>query len=347
MVWSARLIKHRNEERIGVQFEKDKDLIRRIKLIDGARWSQQKRIWHIPDTSENRQRFKIEEKQVSELSAGGKEHLSKFTDMLSAKRYSQNTIKTYAEALRSFLLFFREKEMSEITNSDVIYFNTEFILKNNFSASYQNQITSAIKLYFKTVRDTKIELEKIQRPKRPKLLPNVLSKEEVKKILEAHHNLKHKTMLCLIYSCGLRRSELLNLKPNEIDSKRNIVLIKQAKGKKDRIVPLSAKILELLREYYVIYRPKHFLFEGSLPGAPYSEKSLQSVLKQALQKAKIEKPVTLHWLRHSYATHLLENGTDLRYIQELLGHSSSRTTEIYTHVSTKNLQQIRSPFDDL
>jgi integrase/recombinase XerD len=154
-------------------------------------------------------------------------------------------------------------------------------------------------------------------------------------------------MLCLIYSCGLRRSELLNLKPNEIDSKRNIVLIKQAKGKKDRIVPLSAKILELLRKYYVIYRPKHFLFEGSLPGAPYSEKSLQSVLKQALQKAKIEKPVTLHWPRHSYATHLLENGTDLRYIQELLGHSSSRTTEIYTHVSTKNLQQIRSPFDDL
>ena len=154
MVWSARLIKHRNEERIGVEFEKDKDLIRRIKLIDGARWSQQKRIWHIPDTSENRQRFKIVEKQVSELSAGGKEHLSKFTDMLSAKRYSQNTIKTYAEALRSFLLFFREKEMSEITNSDVIYFNTEFILKNNFSASSQNQITSALKLYFKTVRET-------------------------------------------------------------------------------------------------------------------------------------------------------------------------------------------------
>lgn len=174
-----------------------------------------------------------------------------------------------------------------------------------------------------------------------------MSKEEIKLILEAHSNIKHKTMLSLIYSCGLRRSELLNLKPNDIDSKRNIVIIRQSKGKKDRITPLSPKILELLRAYYTIYKPKIFLFEGQKSGSIYSEKSLQSVLKQALQKAKINKPVTLHWLRHSYATHLLESGTDLRYIQELLGHNSSKTTEIYTHVSTKSLQQIKSPFDDL
>ena len=154
-------------------------------------------------------------------------------------------------------------------------------------------------------------------------------------------------MLSLIYSCGLRRSELLHLKPSDIDSKRNIVIIRQSKGKKDRITPLSPKILALLREYYQLYKPKTYLFEGQESGTTYSEQSLQSVLKQALQKGNITKPVTLHWLRHSYATHLLESGTDLRYIQELLGHNSSKTTEIYTHVSTKNLQQIKSPFDDL
>jgi integrase/recombinase XerD len=137
------------------------------------------------------------------------------------------------------------------------------------------------------------------------------------------------------------------LQPHHIDSKRNIVLLKNSKGKKDRIVPLSLKILELLREYYKVYKPRTYLFEGQEVGNPYSNKSLQSVLKQALTKAGIKKPATLHWLRHSYATHLLESGTDLRYIQELLGHNSSKTTEIYTHVSTKNIQQIKSPFDDL
>jgi integrase/recombinase XerD len=192
-----------------------------------------------------------------------------------------------------------------------------------------------------------MEVDFIQRPRREKRLPNVLSKEEVKAILEAHNNLKHKVMLSLIYSCGLRCGELLALEPIHIDSKRNIILIKNSKGKKDRIVPLSQKILEMLRTYYKLYKPKRYLFEGQTSGMPYDKRSLQLVLKQALNKTKIIKPVTLHWLRHSYATHLLENGTDLRYIQEILGHSSSKTTEIYTHVSTNSIQRIKSPFDDL
>ncbi|RZL34818.1 MAG: integrase, partial [Pedobacter sp.] len=228
-----------------------------------------------------------------------------------------------------------------------IQYHNEFILRNKLSGSYQNQIINAIKLYFRIIEDSKILIEKIYRPKRSHLLPNVLSKAEVKQILEAHINKKHKTMLSLIYSCGLRRSELLNLKLGDIDSEKNIVIIRQSKNKKDRIVPLSNKILIMLREYYICYKPKIWLFEGQSVGEMYSEKSLQSILKQALAKSNINKPVTLHWLRHSYATHLLENGTDLRYIQELLGHSSSKTTEIYTHVSTKSLQQIKSPFDDL
>ena len=198
-----------------------------------------------------------------------------------------------------------------------------------------------------TVRETKIEVDKIHRPKRAKLLPNVLSKEEIKLILDAHSNIKHKMMLSLIYSCGLRCGELLALKPIHIDSLRNIVLLKNAKGQKDRIVPLSPKVLNMLREYYSIYKPKKYLFEGQVAGIHYDSRSLQQVLKQALHKAHLTKPATLHWLRHSYATHLLESGTDLRYIQELLGHNSSKTTEIYTHVSTKSIQQIKSPFDNL
>jgi integrase/recombinase XerD len=187
----------------------------------------------------------------------------------------------------------------------------------------------------------------IYRPKQQKLLPNVLSKEEVKMILNAHYNLKHKAMLSLIYSCGLRCGELLNLEPAHIDSKRKVIIIKQAKGRKDRIAPLSEKIIEMLREYFIACKPEKYLFEGQKKGSKYDARSLQSVLKQALEKCKIKKPVTLHWLRHSYATHLLESGTDLRYIQEILGHTSSRTTEIYTHVSNREIQRIQSPFDSL
>lgn len=347
MKWSAKTIQYKKESRIAVTFEKDPALITRIKQIENYRWNPKLKFWHVPDTIENRTRFKILQIEESSPSEEGTEQLKQFIQWLRSKRYSDNTVKTYSEALKSFLTFFREKEISEIRNEDVITYNNQYILKNNFSSSYQNQIVSAIKLYFSSIREKKIDIAKIHRPRREKLLPNVLSKEEIKAILEAHSNIKHRTMLSLIYSCGLRRSELLHLKPADIDSKRNIVIIRQSKGKKDRITPLSQKILLLLREYYSIYKPSIFLFEGSKKGSRYSEHSLQNVLKQALEKSKITKPVTLHWLRHSYATHLLESGTDLRYIQELLGHSSSRTTEIYTHVSTKSLQQIKSPFDDL
>ena len=347
MNWEAKIITYKKEKRIAVYFEKNTELIVRIKKLPDSRWSQSLGVWHLPYTVENRERFHLIPPSHSIPSEEGIEQMKKFIQWLSSKRYSPNTIKTYSEALKSFLVFYREKTIAEINNEDVVIYNNEYILKNNLSSSYQNQIVNAIKLFFSTVRETKIEIDKIHRPKRSKILPNVLSKEEIKLILNAHSNIKHKTMLSLIYSCGLRRSELLNLKPADIDSKRGIVIIRQGKGKKDRIAPLSLKILGMLREYYSICKPSIWLFEGQNSGEKYSEQSLQSVLKQALQKVCNKKPVTLHWLRHSYATHLLESGTDLRYIQELLGHNSSKTTEIYTHVSTKSIQQIKSPFDEL
>ena len=347
MNWTAKIIKHRGESRVAVGFEKNADLIARIKQIEGSRWSQSLKVWHLPDSDENRIRFNLVLYRDTQPSAEGILQLNKFKQWLLSKRYSESTIKTYSEALKSFLVFYNNKSVEDITNDDVIVYNNAFVLKNNLSSSYQNQIVNAIKLFFKTIQNKKLELDKIHRPKREKLLPNVLSKEEVKAILEAHKNVKHKAMLSLIYSCGLRRSELLNLKLTDIDSKRNIVIIRQSKGKKDRITPLSIKILALLRVYFQEYKPQTYLFEGQKGNCKYSERSLEEVLKKSLKLASISKPVTLHWLRHSYATHLLESGTDLRYIQELLGHNSSRTTEIYTHVSTKSIQQIKSPFDDL
>lgn len=359
---------HRGEKRIVLYFDRYSDLNEPIKKL-GAKYSVTLKAWHLPDTPEHRERFKsmlnemAEEAplnsidlekakeaivfKVPQLSTFYASKIEQFRQWLNSKRYSANTVKTYTDALRSFLKFYPERELSSFTNEDVIIFNNDIILKQKLSASYQNQVVNAIKLFFSTVVERQIVIELIHRPKRSKKLPNVLSKEEVKLILETPRNLKHKAMLSLIYSCGLRSGELLRLMPQHIDSKRGLVIIKQAKGRKDRIVPLSPKILELLRVYFKSYKPKKWLFEGQIEGEMYDERSLQLVLKQCLLRAKISKPVTLHWLRHSYATHLLESGTDLRYIQELLGHTSSKTTEIYTHVSNKELQRIISPFDTL
>jgi integrase/recombinase XerD len=275
------------------------------------------------------------------------ETLNRFRYWMNSRRYSENTIKTYLDGLRVFFVFYKNRRPEEITNDDLIRFNNEYIIANKFSASYQSQIINAIKLYYGRIQKKELAVEDIIRPKKPKKLPNVLSKEEVGLIISGQKNMKHRTMLSLIYACGLRRGELLNLKLEDVDSKRNLLIIRDAKGMKDRVIPISDKLINSMREYYKLYRPVTWLFEGQTGGEQYSETSLQNVFKHALKKGRIKKMATLHWLRHSYATHLLEQGTDLRYIQVLLGHKSSRTTEIYTYVSTRSIQKIKSPFDDL
>jgi len=300
----------------------------------------------IQDDRQKRQQI-INEIKSRKLQDNTQKQIQRFRDWMQQKRYSPNTIKTYLETIRIFLKYFHYKTTSFITNADLIDFNSNYIIKNGYSSAYQNQVINGVKLFFSFAGSLKFDIEKTERPRREHKLPNVLSKQEIAAILGASPNVKHKTMLSLIYACGLRRNELLNLKPENIDSKRHLLIILNAKGKKDRVVPISDKVIEMLREYYKAYKPKIWLFEGQKKGEKYSEKSIQSVLKQALENARISKPVTLHWLRHSYATHLLESGTDLRYIQELLGHKSSKTTEIYTHVTEKSIQKIKSPFDDL
>ena len=369
---------HKEKKVVKLIFIKDDELNNLLRTNTVIRWSKTMNCWYLPfyktivqdlfmllkpkfylDYSELKapQELVTPEKEAEpiikstfmlpDISIESLQKIEEFKLWLSSKRYSVNTIATYTDALKVFVRYYAHKSIAEITNNDLIKFNNHYIMANHFSASYQNQVVNAVKLFFSIIENKKLNPELVHRPKRPKLLPNVLSKEEVKLILLAPANIKHRAMLSLIYSCGLRRSELLNLKLTDIDSKRGLIIIRQGKGRKDRVAPLSPKILELLRDYYSAYKPHHWLFEGQDKKSQYDEKSLASVLKQALAKSRIQKPVSLHWLRHSYATHLLENGTDLRYIQEILGHRSSRTTEIYTHVSNKNIQRITSPFDNL
>lgn len=344
MKFKAKAINHKGVARIAICFEKNDALIARIKTFEDARWSASGKYWHLPDTEANRRHFKLELASAFVPNFEGMASIETFKRYLQSKRYSPNTITTYSDALKSFLTFCKTKAIKEITNEDVIAYNNDYILKNKFSSSYQNQIVNALKLYFKNIHEKNIDIDKIHRPKREKVLPNVLSKEEVFKIIDLTQNLKHKTLLALLYSAGLRISEALAMKPHDIDSERMLIHIKHAKGKKDRYTLLSEKVLTLLREYYMIYKPKEFLFEGS-SGAQYSSRSAQTILKDAVKRAGINKRVSLHTLRHSFATHLLESGTDLRYIQDLLGHSSPKTTMIYTHVSSTSLKKIKNPFD--
>jgi len=273
--------------------------------------------------------------------------IAELEQWMKHKRYSESTIRSYKECIKVFFKFITPKAFTEVNNNDLVDFVNEYIIERKLSFAFQNQVINGLKIFFREIVKCELEVENIQRPRPEHKLPNVLSKQEVGLILKSHANIKHCSMLSLIYACGLRRGELLNLKPLDVDSKRGLLIIRNAKGKKDRVVPLTTKIIEMLRNYYRLYKPKVWLFEGVSPGERYSEQSLQSILKQALKKTGITKPVTLHSLRHSYATHLLESGTDLRYIQELLGHRSSKTTEIYTHVSSHYLQKIKSPYDDL
>ncbi|OAQ37897.1 integrase, partial [Pedobacter psychrophilus] len=257
----ARPITHKNKKRIAVWYPNQQELITRFRKLDDAKWSASLQVWHLPDTAENRIKFNIELEEIPHINFDKTQEIENFKKYLNTKRYSSNTVKTYSEALQTFLMFYNDKEVKKIDNKDVIDFYDKYIIEKKLSISFQNQVVNAIKLYFKTIKETAIIVEKIYRPKTQKLLPNVLSKEEIKQILNAHSNIKHKTMLSLIYSCGLRRSELINLKLTDIDSKRNIVIIRQTKGKKDRIAPLSLKILEMLRDYFKIYKPIVWLFE--------------------------------------------------------------------------------------
>ena len=271
--------------------------------------------------------------------------LKEYNRLIRLKNYSLSTINSYTFCFEKFLDHFKGQEINSLTKDQI----TEFLYQESqkgLSSGYQNQIINAIKFYYEKVLKRKKEYYDIPRAKRPQKLPVVFSEEEIIALLNEIKNLKHKAILYLIYSGGLRISEAVKMKIADIDSTRNLILIRGGKGKKDRTTLLSQKLLHLLREYYKEYKPKDYLFEGET-GGQYSVKSIQNVFNRALENSGIKKKATVHSLRHSFATHLLERGTDLRYIQDLLGHNSSRTTEIYTHITKKGKDKIASPLDNL
>jgi integrase/recombinase XerD len=280
---------------------------------------------------------------LGEKALEGLDLMSRYLDEV---RYSNRTNISYLALLELFFKYFREKNPLEISTEEVSEFVYNFIVTNGYSASYQNQMISAIKTFYRISGRSNIDLQLIERPRRSRALPKVFSKEEVKRILNATRNTKHKLLLWIIYSCGLRRSEVTNIRLTDLDRDRSVLHIREGKGRVDRIVPMSKKVWEKLDEYVDGFHPAKYLFEGQT-GGRYSVESVYNVFKQALHKACIKKDVGVHSLRHSYATHLHESGLDIRYIQELLGHRSTRTTEIYTHVSRRNLVIIRSPIEDM
>lgn len=337
-----------------VEIPYTKALVERIKSIRGARWNPERKIWTVPKYSTTLEELKVclgqapqvQPPQVQPVSA----HQALMTDdvlkTLRIKGYSSRTIKCYKSHLNLYLQHCRALNADPCSSVTVNNYMYHCLEVRKCSHAFANQAMNAIKQYLALAGENP-EIMPLCRPKKESTLPKVLSGQEVLKILNALSNRKHRLLLAITYSSGLRVSEVCRLKLTDISFERRTIRIEQGKGRKDRITILSEQCARKLAEYITEYKPDFWIFESAEPGGHITDRTAQRVFKNALQAAGIKKPVGIHSLRHSFATHLLENGTDLRYIQELLGHQSSKTTEIYTHVTTKDLCRISSPLDKL
>lgn len=350
MNWKAKIISHRGEKRIAVIFEKNAKLIARIKTFEGSRWSVSKGFWHLPDTGKNRVRFSLSfsigKTALSQIKDDNQLVLKQYVEEIQLRGYSIATLKTYRNEFGIYLNYLKEIPAQGATVENIRNYILYCINELQLSEATIHSRINAIKFYYEQVLKRARFLIEIPRPKKPSKLPKVIAPADIKKLFEATTNLKHNTLLKLCYGLGLRVSEIVNLKVTDIDSKSMQVFIERAKGKKDRYVNLPQSILPQLRSYFVAFKPKIYLFEGQY-GGPYSTRSAQQVFKNAIQNAKINTTVSIHSLRHSFATHLLEQGTDIRFIQELLGHNDIKTTLLYTAVSDKSIRKIISPLDNL
>ncbi|TYQ15198.1 UNVERIFIED_CONTAM: site-specific recombinase XerD [Acetivibrio alkalicellulosi] len=344
------LVKNYSESLLSVKIPYSTENVQKIKKINGRKWIESDKIWTIPKKKETiKLLFKIFENNnvvydIVDYNIYNDRVISEYKNELSLRNYSFKTQKAYLNHIKRFFKYYNNKRFDEINVADIkSYLLKKFEEKK--SPACINQMFSALKfLFIEVIKNGEFEFD-ITRPKKENKLPSVLSVDEVFKIINSIENIKHKSIIMLVYSAGLRVSEVAKLKIENIDGKRNLIHVKGAKGKKDRYTLLSSTALEILREYFKKYKPESWLFEGSKEERHITERSIQKVFENAIFKVGIKKKATVHTLRHSFATHLLENGTDLRYIQELLGHASSKTTEIYTHVSEKDFGKIQSPLD--
>ncbi|HMB99769.1 MAG TPA: site-specific tyrosine recombinase/integron integrase [Flavobacteriaceae bacterium] len=360
-----------NNKFIGLKFHSDKVLNSMVKDLKDIAWNEEFGMYYLPNNKTNLdsvfnlfrgvawintnyffqrsnsknldEAFDVYWFRKRQLPKGYRCCPDSYLDKLELKHYANNTVKTYVSCFERFINHYPEIDIDNIDEKNVRDY-LKLLANKNWSNSYINQSINSIKFYYEIVLGMPNRFYEIERPRKERKLPIVLSKDEAKALIEATNNLKHKCILALLYSAGLRRSELLNLKIKDIDSKRMLIKINDAKGNKDRYTLLANTVLYDLRSYYLEYRPKNYLFEGQTK-EKYSASSILNIINYACEKAGIKKHITSHTLRHSFATHLLENGTDLRYIQLLLGHNSTKTTEIYTHVASNSFNSIKNPLD--
>ena len=359
------------QKMIGIKFSPDRLIQGLIKSLPDPKWSEQYNMAYIPNTKGNLgiifntfnglvwinyNRFlankpvKTDNEYIDvqwfrkrKSIAGYRSCPEEYLLKLELKRYANSTVRTYVCFFEMFINHYKDKELNAINESDIRAF-LQKLVHRNVSNSYLNQCINAIKFYYEVVLGMPNRFYEIERPRKEYKLPTIISKEEVLSIIGSTNNIKHKCIIELLYSSGLRRSELLNLKLEDVDSKRMLIKVQGSKGNKDRHTLLSQTVLEDLRLYFREWKPREYLFEGQR-GGRYSAQSVLKIVKEAALKAKIKQSVTPHVLRHSFATHLLESGVDLRQIQVLLGHGSSKTTEIYTHVATNTFKNIKNPLD--
>lgn len=342
---------HRDQNIILLKFPRDFALVNMLKSAAKCRWSQTKKSWYVADSPSNRDLFGLDRKIVGKevllkIHPVNLDEFAKYQNHLILKGFSQNTIRVYSLEFAQLLYILKSFPIKDLTKEKLqsyfLYCHKELKLSENQIHSRMN----AVKFYFEKVLHREKIFFDIPRPKKPLLLPKALNTTEIKKLLNVTVNPKHKLILQLCYGMGLRVSEIVNIKIEHIDSKTMKVLIASAKGKKDRYVNLPQTILQDLRQYYKAFTPKIYLFEGQ-SGGKYAIRSAQFVFKNSMNKAGIIKTVGIHSLRHSYATHLLEYGTDISLIQKLLGHNDIKTTLNYTQVADRTISKVQSPLDHL
>ena len=364
MTLEKHLIVHRGRSWILLRFSPNEEWNRRMRAVPGCLWSKTHRGWLVPDSEENRNRCgmqltamqlrKLEEKPPlpvlyptkSRLSPENSDALEEFLRQLDLKKYSPSTIRTYGNEFVQLLYRLGPFPARDLTAEQLKRY-IHWCVREGYSEHTLHSRINALKFYYEAVLHRNKMFFDIPRPRKPFQLPKVLSKEEIASIIKCIRNIKHRTMIMLAYGCGLRVSEITRLEITDIDGPRRLLLIRRGKGKKDRVVSLSPALLIMLREYYKKSRPTHYLFEGQQPGSSYSVRSLEEIIHQAKARAGISKEGSMHMLRHSFATHLLDKGTDVVMIQKLLGHNDIRTTLRYLHVTNKDLLNILSPIEDI
>lgn len=360
----------KDEWQIAIKFEFEEEIRSLLKKEKIVKWSVTHGCYYCAYTQPNRnllytrlranhifvdytalQYFSLPQKQevakkrpAPQFTRSQRKVLHEYVAYLRGQRLSESSVRTYYNFVLKLVDFIGEKPFAELTSRDVELFVEQRIAAENYAISTHRQCISAVKHFFELYKCADIETKDIFRPQKSRFLPTVLSKEEVIKLLQVTRNLKHRAILAMLYSAGLRIGELLELKLSQIDVLRRQIVIKNSKGRKDRVVVLAESMLPLLNNYLSTYFPHIYFAEGQ-GGGPYSAQSVRAFLQESCRRAGIKKKVTPHTLRHSYATHMLENGIDIRYIQELLGHSKPETTMIYTHVSRKDIMKIESPLD--